>query len=171
MSDLRYPIGPYKFAALQRTDRPALIAQIKDAPSHLRTAVAGLSESQLDTPYRPGGWTIRQLIHHLADGHMNWYIRTKLALTELQPGIKPFDEAAWAELLDSRTGPVEPSLALFENLQTRWAQLFETLGPQDWSRTLVHPERGELSLDYVLSSMAWHARHHTAHIAEFRKTR
>jgi DinB superfamily len=167
--DPRYPIGEFEFAPLAPHDRPALIAQLAAAPRNLRAAVAGLSDAQLDTPYRPGGWTPRQLVHHLADGHINWYIRTKLALTEARPLIKPFSEADWADLPDARTGPLEPSLAIFENLHARWVLLFESLRPEDFARTFHHPERGELDLDYILASMAWHARHHTAHITEFRK--
>ena len=170
MPDLRYPIGPCQAdVSLRPEDRPPLIAQIAEAPGNLRAAVAGLSESELDMPYRPGGWSLRQVVNHLADGHANWYIRTKLALTETRPAIKPFDEALWAELVDARSGPVEPSLLLFESLSARWVLLFQSLGAQDWARSFEHAERGTLDLDYVLHTMVWHARHHTAHITEFRK--
>jgi uncharacterized damage-inducible protein DinB len=169
MPDLRYPIGPFEFAGIRREDRSALIGQLGEAPGRLRAAVAGLSEIELDTPYRPGGWTVRQVVHHLADADTNWYIRTKLALTETQPAIKPYDEAAWAELPDARTGPTEPSLVIFEKLHERWVLLFHSLTAEDWARKFQHPERGVLDLDYILVSMVWHARHHTAHITELRK--
>lgn len=173
MPDLQYPIGPLADLSLPTGEHPAArslwIAHLAETPKKLRDAVAGLSEVELDMPYRPGGWTVRQVVHHLADGHANWYIRTKLALTETNPAIKPFDEAAWSELAEARTGPIEPPLAMFESLSARWVLLFESLRAEDWGRTFEHPERGRLDLDYVLHSMAWHARHHTAHITEFRR--
>src|SRR5439155_19496922 len=119
---------------------------------------------QLDTPYRPDGWTVRQLVHHLADSHMNMYIRLRLALTENQPTIKPYDEKLWAELRDARTLPIEPSLQLLENLHHRWVALLRALSPADISRAYFHPELGVVHLDTTLAAYAWHGRHHTAHI-------
>jgi hypothetical protein len=137
--------------------------------SRLRQAVESLTESQLDTPYRPDGWTVCQVVHHLADSGLNWYVRTKLALTEVRPAIKPYDEKLWAELPDARVGPVKPSLLLLDGLHARWASLFESLAQGDWERELLHPERGVINLDVVLQVMTWHGRHHTAHITELRK--
>jgi uncharacterized damage-inducible protein DinB len=170
MDDLRYPIGPLDAGVpILPEDRPGLVTQLAEAPQKLRAAVAGLSDFELEMPYRPGGWSLRQVVHHLADAHANWYIRTKLALTETNPTIKPFDEARWSELSDARTGPIEPSLLLFDSLSARWVLLFEFLDARDWKRTFQHPERGTLDLDGTLRDMAWHVRHHTAHITEFRK--
>lgn len=170
MSDLRYPIGPFQGkASITPQDRREDLLQLQDAPDRLRAAVEHLSSDQLDAPYRPGGWTVRQVIHHLADSHLNWYARTKLALTEKEPLIKPFDENLWAELPDARYGPIEPSMLLLDGLHTRWTQSFESLGASDWARTMIHPERGALTLDAILPMIAWHGRHHTAHITEHRK--
>jgi uncharacterized damage-inducible protein DinB len=169
MTDLRYPIGPFEYAAIRPEDRAALMAQIAEAPEKLRAAVAGLTQPELDTVYRPGGWTVRQVVHHLADADLNWYIRTKLALTESQPVIKPYDEAAWAELADARTAPIETSLAILDSLHVRWVTLFRSLSEAGWARQFQHPERGLLDVDYILVSMVWHARHHTAHITELRR--
>jgi uncharacterized damage-inducible protein DinB len=170
MSDLRYPIGELESGvAVRAEDRPVLIAELAEAPQKLRAAVAGLSEIELDMLYRPGGWSLRQVVHHLADGHANWYIRTKLALTETNPAIKPFDEARWSELAEACTGTIEPSLAMFESLSTRWVRLLESLDDEEWARTFEHPERGTLDVDEILRNMAWHVRHHTAHITAFRQ--
>jgi uncharacterized damage-inducible protein DinB len=135
----------------------------------VRAAVAGLSDTQLDTPYRPGGWTVRQVVHHLADAQMNWYLRTRLALTEFEPLVKPFEEARWADLADARSGPVEPSLLLCDAICARWVALFESLSRAEWTRRMLHPERGEFTLDQVLPMHAWHTRHHTAQITELRR--
>ncbi len=170
MSDLRYPIGQYQAASTTTpAERILCMRQIGELPNLLRLAVQGLADSQLDTVYRPEGWTVRQVVHHLADSHMNWYVRTKLGLTENEPIIKPFDEALWAELSDARTSPVLHSLALLDGLHGRWTQMFESLQPADWSRKLIHPERGLMTLDTLLPMMAWHGRHHTAHITELKK--
>jgi uncharacterized damage-inducible protein DinB len=168
--DLRYPVGPFKFGLpVSFEDRPLYLAQLAEAPAKLRAAVAGLSDSQLDTPYRPEGWTVRQVVHHLADAHVNWYIRPKLAVTENEPTIKPYAEALWADLPDARTGPIEPSLMMFEGVHARWVLFFESLAPEDWSRKFMHPEWGALTIDDVLPGMAWHCRHHTAHITGLRE--
>jgi uncharacterized damage-inducible protein DinB len=166
MADLRYPVGKFAFdPALSPEGRQALIRQIGAAPAALRAAVAGLTDAQLDTPYRPGGWTIRQLVHHVADSHMNAFVRFKLALTEDTPTIKPYDQDAWATLADTARTPVEASLALIDALHQRWVTLLESLGATDFARRLVHPEHGALTLDWMLQLYAWHGRHHTAHVA------
>ena len=170
MHDLRYPIGQFKPAPpVDSEQRLALVAQLALAPSEMRTAVNGLTPAQLDTAYRPGGWTVRQVVHHLADAHMNWYVRTKLTLTEDQPVIKPYDEARWADTIEARTGAIEPSLLLLDGLYERWAALLGSLTAAQWSRAMVHPERGVLSLDATLPMLVWHGRHHTAHITALRK--
>jgi len=168
-ADLSFPIGkPERPDTLTPEKRRELIATIAEAPSKLRAAVAGLSPAQLDTPYRPGGWTVRQVVHHLPDSHMNAYARFKLALTEEQPTIKPYEEAAWANLADS-CGPIEPSLALFESLHQRWVPLLESLSPADWAKKFNHPESGLNTLDKSLSIYAWHGKHHVAHITSLRQ--
>jgi len=168
--DPRYPIGKYKAPA---TVTPALrqqaIAQIAETPAKLREALRGLSEAQLDTPYREGGWTVRQVVHHLADSHLNAYLRLRLALTEEKPTIKPYEEAKWAELEDAKRAPIEVSLALLEPLHDRWVRLLRSLRAEDYSRTLMHPEHGVRTLDWLLFTYAWHGAHHTAHITELRK--
>jgi uncharacterized damage-inducible protein DinB len=170
MSDPRYPIGQFQSKTpLTAQDRREYLLQISEAPDRLRAACENLSSSQLDTHYRPEGWTVRQVVHHLADSHLNWYARTKLALTEKEPVIKPFDERLWAELPDARSGPIESSVLLLDGLHKRWAQLFESLGASDWVRKIIHPEQGVLTLDAILPMIAWHGRHHTAHITELRK--
>jgi len=170
MPDIRYPIGPLEVETPVTPERRReYLAQMTAAPGLLRAAVQSLSDPQLDTPYRPGGWTVRQVVHHLADATLNWYVRTKLTMTEDNPTIKPFAEAPWAELADAREGPVDSSLMLIDGVHTRWMQFFESLGPADWARRFHHPERGPLTMDVTLGTMAWHARHHTAHITELRK--
>lgn len=170
MPDFRYPIGPYQAKGSTGEDsRRGFMAEMAAAPALLRTAVAGLSSVQLNTPYRAGGWTVRQVVHHLADAHLNWYVRTKLALTEDRPTIKPYAEARWAELCDARQGPIEPSLLLLDGLHERWVRLFEALTPEDWRREFVHPERGLLTLEATLPMHAWHGRHHTAQINGLRQ--
>ena len=170
MSDLQYPIGKFEFAG---DVEPALlhrwIDDIAGAPGHLRLAVRGLSDEQLDTPYRPGGWTVRQVVHHLPDSHMNAYMRYRLALTEDEPMIKPYDESRWAELADARTAPIAPSLLLLEGLHERWILLLKSLSPADWRRRFRHPEREVLSLAHDAGLYAWHGRHHVAHITSLRK--
>ncbi len=170
MTDLQYPIG--KFALPQEfsdKERQIYIKQIEEAPAKLRAAVAGLGEQQVDTPYRDGGWTVRQVVHHLADSHMNAFIRFKLALTEEQPAIKTYDQKRWAELADAKALPVEPSVALFESLHKRFVALLKSMSAADFARTMNHPEQGIVNLDRYLSLYAWHGRHHVAHITSLRE--
>ena len=172
MDDLRYPIGEFKWEGKMTEDeRRRFIDTIAEAPGRLRAAVEGLSSQQLDTPYRPGGWTARQVVHHLPDSHLNGYTRFKLALTEEEPTIKPYDERRWAELEDARTAPVEISLALLESLHERWVRLLRSLAPADFARTFRHPELGlgTVTLDQYVALYAWHGRHHVAHITSLRK--
>jgi uncharacterized damage-inducible protein DinB len=169
MTDLQYPVGRHaRVQSLTPEQRAACIVEIADAPGRLRRAVAGLDERQLDTPYRPGGWTVRQVVHHVPDSHLNAYVRCKLALTEEQPTIKPYDQALWAATPDTRA-PVEVSLALLAALHERWVLLLRGLGPAEFARTLNHPESGVMTLDGVLAMYAWHGRHHTAHVIGLRE--
>jgi uncharacterized damage-inducible protein DinB len=168
-ADLRYPVGKFERPERLTVDeRRALIESLVQAPSRLARAVAGLSPAQLDTPYRRGGWTVRQVVHHLADSHMNAYIRCKLALTEDEPAIKTYEEERWAELADSKA-PLDPSLALFENLHARWVVLLRSLAPADGERRFRHPRLGPMTVDQNLALYAWHARHHIAHITSLRE--
>ncbi len=169
-AELRYPVGKYQPAEkLTEENRKQLLAQIEEAPKKLRAAVAGLSREQLSTPYRDGGWTVQQVVHHLADSHMNAYSRFKLALTEDEPTIKPYNETRWAELSDSKTTPVESSLTMMDVLHERWMNLLRGMSPADFSRKMKHPERGAMSLDDTLGLYAWHGRHHVAHITGLRQ--
>jgi len=169
-NDLRYPIGKFQFpASVSSHDRQRFIGQIAEAPANLRAALEGLTPEQLDTPYRPGGWTVRQVVHHVPDSHMNSYIRFRWALTEDDPPVKGYDEARWAELPDARTGPVEMSLALLDAIHVRWTVLLRSLSEQDVARTFRHSELGSLRLDGVIALYAWHGRHHVAHIAALRQ--
>src|SRR5262245_35310053 len=165
MSDLRYPIGPFKLNGT-RTDEDVLqaINHIGEAPANLRRAVDGLTDEQLNTPYRPGGWTVRQVIHHVPDSHINSYVRFRLALTEEQPTIKPYDEAKWAELPDARSGDIAVSLDLLDAIHLRWVALLRSLSASDLARTFHHPEHGIVRLDQAIGTYAWHGRHHVAHI-------
>ncbi len=168
--DLRYPIGKFKWEEeITAEQRRRFIDQIEEAPARLRATVEGLSPEQIDTPYRPGGWTVRQVVHHLPDSHLNAYTRFKLALTEEEPTIKPYDQERWANLEDSRATPIETSLALLESLHRRWVVLLRSLTPADYARTFRHPELGVLTLDKNLSLYAWHGRHHVAHITSLRE--
>jgi hypothetical protein len=169
-TDLRYPVGKWERPEnLTDAERASGIQLLEEMPAKARAAVAGLNDQQLDTPYRPGGWTVRQTIHHLADSHFNAFTRVKLALTEDTPTIKPYLEARWAELPDSK-GPVAASLEILDGLHSRWTALFRSLAPADWSRGYIHPEHGrKLSLDQTLSLYSWHSRHHVAHITALRE--
>ena len=170
MTNLRYPIGKARLEArLEEGERRRRIDQIEEAPARLRAAVEGLIPEQLDTPYRPGGWTVRQLVHQVPDSHLNAYVRFKLALTEQEPAIKTYDEARWAELPDSRLVPVEVSLDLLENLHRRWVALLRALAAADFEKTLRHPDHGVITLDQLLCIYAWHGRHHTAHVTALRE--
>jgi len=168
--DLRYPIGKVQFPeTVSVDDRNRFIREIAEAPLNLREAVKGLSDPQLDTPYRPGGWTLRQVIHHVPDSHMNSYVRFRWALTEDNPDIKAYHEDLWAELPDAKTAPVEVSLRLLESLHSRWVGLLRSLGDEDWKRTFKHPSLGPIRLDQNAAIYAWHGRHHTAHITGLRQ--
>ena len=170
MTDPRYPIGKFDYEGPpSEAQRKKLIDDIAHAPAALRAAIRGLSPQQLDTPYRDGGWTVRQVAHHVPDSHMNAYIRFKLALTEDEPTIKPYMEDRWAELPDTRSTPLEVSLALLDALHDRWVRLLRSLQPQDWQRTFRHPELGVMPLEKTVAMYAWHGRHHVAHITELRK--
>jgi hypothetical protein len=167
--DLRYPIGKFDHVeSLTPDQRRDHIEAIAATPERLSAAVSGLKPEQLDTPYRPGGWTVRQVTHHVADSHMNAFIRFKLGLTEDEPTIKPYMEDRWAELADAKA-PIEPSLALLENLHKRWVLLLRSLAPADFARKFHHPELGVLTLDQNLAIYGWHGRHHVAHIANLRE--
>ena len=169
MTDLRYPIGKFEAATeVTQTQRNHWIDDIAKAPGLVRAAVAGLTAQQLDTPYRPQGWTVRQVVHHLPDSHLNAYIRFKLALTEDEPTIKPYAEDRWAKLEDGRTAPVDLSLELLDSLHRRWVLMLRSMAPDDFNRTFRHPERGVLTLNMNLGMYAWHGRHHTAHITSLR---
>jgi hypothetical protein len=168
--DLRYPIGEFEWRGENsEQQRQRYLGEIEQAPAHLRAAVTGLSNEQLDTPYRPGGWTVRQVVHHVPDSHMNSYVRFRLALTEEEPTIRPYQENRWAELTDARTAPIEMSLGLLESLHARWILLLRGLGPQDLARRFRHPELGTVSLDRNLALYAWHGRHHVAHVVSLRE--
>jgi len=169
-TDPRFPMGRFeKPASLAASEREPLIEIIEACPAQLRNAVAGLTPAQLGTPYREGGWTVRQVIHHVPDSHMNAYVRFKLALTENEPTIKPYDEAAWARLHDTAETPPEVSLALLENLHKRWVVLMRGISEAGWKRQFVHPELGKTVLETYLALYAWHGRHHVAHVTELRK--
>jgi len=168
-ADLRYPIGEFlQVEKLTDAERAACISQIEEMPARLGAAVAGLTPAQLETPYRPGGWTVHQLVHHIADSHMNALTRFKLALTEDEPTIKTYEEQLWAELVDTKTPPIEWSLTLLENLHKRWVILLRSLGPADWPRKFRHPGWGLATVDFLLAQYAWHSRHHVAHITSLR---
>jgi uncharacterized damage-inducible protein DinB len=170
IEDLRYPIGRFEPAGPPDPIlREKLLNQLEEASGNLRTAIDNLSPSQLDTPYKPGGWTVRQVVHHLADAQMNWYIRAKLALTEDNPTVKAYDENQWAKLHDANTASVELSLMLLDGLHGRCMDLLQSLSEEQWERTIVHPERGRFILNGMLALLVWHMRHHTAHITELRK--
>lgn len=162
--DLRFPVG--KFEKVEVTDelRRQFIQTIEELPKKLREAVKDLSEEQLETPYRPQGWTVKQVVHHIADSHSNSLMRFKLALTEDTPPIKPYLEDRWAELADSKHAPIDLSLNLIDGLHARWSLILNAMSAADFERNLFHPEHGEVSLNYMLSLYDWHSRHHLAHI-------
>lgn len=168
--DLRYPVGRFEPpTAWDPHAAAAALAEIARFPERLRVAVAGLDDGQLDTPYRDGGWTVRQVVHHAADSHLNAYCRFRLALTEPEPVIKPYDEARWAELSDARTLPLAPSFAILDGVHARWVRLVEGFRTADFERTFIHPEHGTtFTLWRTLAMYAWHCRHHVAHITALR---
>jgi hypothetical protein len=167
--DARYPVGQFSWTGSQTSaQRTAGIDEIAAAPQNMRKAVAGLSDAQLDTPYRDGGWTLRQVVHHVPDSHINLYIRLKFAMTENEPTIKPYDEAVWANLVDAKAGPIEPSLNLLEGLHDRLTQFLRSLSETDVMRKFTHPEIGVINIDRCIASYAWHSKHHVAHITSLR---
>jgi uncharacterized damage-inducible protein DinB len=167
--DLRYPVGKFRAPdKIGADERNGWIGDISRLPAQLRSAVADLDDQQLATPYRPGGWTVRQVIHHLPDSHLNSYTRFRLALTEDNPVIKPYNEHAWAELTDAQTAPIELSLSLLDCLHERWVILLKSLTEQDFERTFQHPESGQRTLGWNLGLYAWHGKHHLAQITHLR---
>ena len=169
-NDLRYPVGKFRFPKeVSASELPSLIAQIAETPADLRRAVEGLDAEKLDTPYRDGGWTVRQVVHHLPDSHLNSYVRFKLALTEDNPTIKPYDEAQWANLDDAKNGPIDGSLAMLDALHERWVRMLSSLSTAELARTFQHPELGPVRLDQNIALYAWHGRHHVAHVTALRE--
>jgi len=165
MSDLRFPIGRFTYPdKVSTAERDDFLNRLESTPARLRAVVAGMSAGQLDTPYREGGWTVRQVVHHVPDSHMNSYVRFKLALTEDEPVVKPYDEAAWALLGDTANTPIETSLTLLESLHGRWVTLLRGLTEEQWKRKMRHPVNGALRLDQVIALYAWHGDHHIAHV-------
>lgn len=174
MADLRYPIGKFDWVPPQNEDEMAkrrthYIDVLAKLPENFRQAVAGLNPQQLDTPYRPEGWTVRQLVHHVPDSHANSYIRFKLALTEYEPTIKTYKEDMWAKLPDTANTPIDVSLQLLGALHSRWVTLLRAMDSSDFARTLRHPELGIFDLNRTLALYAWHSEHHTAHVTSLRK--
>jgi hypothetical protein len=170
MSDPRYPIGKFKFEGTTTdSQRNQFIEDIEQTPAAMRAAIKNLDAKQVATPYRDGGWTVRQVVHHVPESHMNAYIRFKLALTEDEPTIKPYMEDRWAATGDVESTPLEVSLALLDPLHNRWVRLLRTMKAADWKRGFRHPEMGEVSLERSLALYAWHGKHHVAHITELRK--
>ncbi|HYP06836.1 MAG TPA: putative metal-dependent hydrolase [Bryobacteraceae bacterium] len=169
MNDPRFPIGRFAWPEqVNPSDLLPAISVIERAPRQFRAAVEGWSDERLDTPYREGGWTVRQLLHHVPESHMNSFIRFKLALTEAEPTIKPYAEDEWAKLPDAIAGPIEPSLRLLESLHECWTYLLRSMTPEQWQRTFRHPERGLMRLDVTALLYAWHCDHHLAHITGLR---
>jgi hypothetical protein len=170
---LRYPVGrmPRSSAPLDAAERSQHLDVLERLPSRFRSLVSGLSDAQLDTPYRPGGWTIRQVVHHVADSHMNAYIRMKLAATEESPMVKTYEEKLWAELPEAKQAPVALSLALIEALHARWIAFLRALSPQTWRRAFQHPEWGTVTIDESITMYSWHCRHHAAHVEGALRTR
>jgi hypothetical protein len=170
MADLRYPVGKFQYeGSLSEEQKGRYLSEVEQTPVKLRAAVKGLSDQQFDSPYRPEGWTVRQVVHHVPDSHMNAYVRFKLALTEDEPTIKPYAEDRWAQLADTKTTPVEVSLAMMDLLHARWNLLLRSLKPEDWKRSYRHPEMGLVELQQALALYAWHGRHHVAHITSLRE--
>lgn len=170
MTDLRYPIGKFTYEGpLTEDQKRAFLDDIAQTPANLRTVVRGLVPAQLDTPDRPGGWTVRQVVHHVPDSHLNSYVRFKLALTEEEPTIKPYAEDRWAELADTKATPLEVSLTLLDSLHDRWMRLLRSMTPEQWKRSFRHPDLGPMTLEKTLALYAWHGRHHVAHITALRE--
>ena len=172
MEDLRYPIGKYIPQPFSDKQLHEWLIDITNLPQHLENAVINLDEAQVNTPYRPEGWTVKQLVHHVADSHMNAYIRFKLGLTENNPVIKPYEESLWAELADTKTVPINVSLTLLHALHLRWFAILEAMTDADFTKTVFHPEKKQdLTLWYLLGSYAWHGKHHVAHITNLRQNK
>ena len=170
MQDLKYPIGKFQQdPAVTAEKRLQWIQSLSEMPGQLRQAVEDLNDEQLDTPYRPEGWTVRQLVHHLADSHIHSYVHCRLALTEEKPTIKAYDPAAWAELADARSAPIGPSLAMLSATHERWALLLRSLSESEFARPFHYPEEGDIDLDVTLQIYAWHGKHHIAHITGLRE--
>ena len=170
MEDLRYPIGKYVPQPFSEKQKQAWLIDIANLPQHLEHAMLNLDEAQVNTPYRPDGWTLKQLVHHVADSHMNAYIRFKLGLTEVNPAIKPYDEAAWALLSDTQNLPFNLSLTILHALHARWVEILKHVSEEEWNRTVFHPEhKREMTLWHLLGMYAWHSLHHTAHITALRE--
>jgi uncharacterized damage-inducible protein DinB len=170
MSDPRYPVGKFTYAGPpDEAQRGHMIREIEQTPAALRAAIKGLSPQQIETPYRESGWTVRQVIHHVPESHMNAYIRFKLGLTEDSPTIKPYEEDRWAKTGEVQSTPLEVSLTLLDSLHDRWVRLLRSLKPEEWKRSFNHPEMGPMPLEKSLALYAWHGRHHAAHITELRK--
>ncbi len=173
--DLQYPIGKFTWnrhgegLVATEAERQEWLSELEETPERLWASVLGLTDAQLDTPYRPGGWTVRQVVHHLADSHMNAYVRFRLGLTEDEPAIKPYNEAAWAELSDAASAPIDTSLTLLETLHQRWVLLLRSLRPEEFARKIAHPELGRVTLEKYLALYAWHGKHHIAHITNLRQ--
>jgi len=169
-NDPRYPIGRFnRVTSLTAAERATSIDQVAAAPAQFRRAVMGLTPAQFDTPYREGGWTVRQVAHHVPDSHMNAYLRFKFGLTEDSPAIKTYEEKDWAKTPEVAATPVDVSLALLDALHARWVMLLRAMTPQQFARTIQHPEMGPTSLDTMLALYAWHGRHHTAHVTSLRE--
>jgi hypothetical protein len=168
--DPSYPIGKFEMPKeVTPARRQQAIEEVASTPAQMRAAVKGLNDAQLDTPYRQGGWTVRQVVHHVPDSHLNAYVRLKLALTEEKPTIKPYDQEAWAKLADSKSTPIEVSLTLLNTVHDRWDRIWRSLRPEQFARPLIHPESGERNVDWLLFLYEWHGKHHAAHITELRK--
>ena len=171
-TDPRFPIGPFTFDPHVTPDKRQLaIGAIRETPARLRAAVTGLTPDQIETPYRDGGWTVRQVVHHVPESHMNAFVRFKLALTEDKPTIKPYEEDLWVKLPDIPRVPIETSLTLLDALHQRWIAILEFMSPAQFTRPLIHPQHGEVRLDWMLQLYAWHGRHHTAHVTALRSAK
>ena len=172
MTDPRYPIGRYEPKPFDQKLKQDWIMDIQFLPQNLENAVLDLDAGQLGTPYREGGWTVKQLVHHVADSHMNAYIRFKLGLTETTPTIKPYEEALWAQLTDTKNLPINISLSLLHALHARWVEILRNISDEEWNRTVFHPEaKKEMTLWYLLGTYAWHSKHHTRHVTALRENK
>ncbi|MEP7164767.1 MAG: YfiT family bacillithiol transferase [Ferruginibacter sp.] len=167
---LKYPIGKYIEQPFSNEQLKEWLLDIGSLPQHIEYAITNLDEAQLDTPYREGGWTVKQVVHHVADSHMNAYIRFKLGLTEEDPAIKPYEEKAWAEMIDSKNIPINVSITLLYALHSRWSEILKNISREEWNRTVFHPEhKKQMTLWFLLGMYAWHSRHHVAHITSLRE--